>query len=66
MTAKDGSRRAYEFTGDLLKDHEGNPSSICVIGRDVTRREAAEENVRRQNEFLSWRIGITDPSLLCD
>ncbi len=52
LAARDGSRRAYEFTGDLLKDHEGNPSSICVIGRDVTQREAAEEKFRRQNEFL--------------
>ncbi|MFH1114601.1 MAG: PAS domain S-box protein [Pseudomonadota bacterium] len=51
-----GGRIAYEFTGDLLKDLEGRPSHICVVGRDITERKRAELEIRRLNERLEQRV----------
>ncbi len=51
-----GGRISYEFTGDLLKDLAGNPSHICVVGRDITERKRAELEIRRLNERLEQRV----------
>jgi PAS domain S-box-containing protein len=57
----------YEFTADLLKDSEGAPSSICVIGRDITQRKRAEEHIRQQNEFLNNVLeSLTHPFYVMD
>lgn len=64
---KNNKKLAYEFTGDLLKDGQGNPSSICVVGRDITDRKAAEEKIRQQNDFLKAILeSMTHPFYVID
>jgi len=46
LVTKDGRRIPYEYSGVLLKDHQGNPLAICAIGRDITERKQAEEAIR--------------------
>ena len=43
ITTKEGMGIPFEFTGDLLKDHEGRPVSICCLGRDIRERKQAEK-----------------------
>ncbi|MFC1833658.1 PAS domain S-box protein, partial [Thermodesulfobacteriota bacterium] len=46
VTRKDGEQVAFEFTGDLLRDPQGNPTSVCVVARDVAERKQAQEALR--------------------
>ncbi len=46
VVTKDGNRIPYEFSGDVFRDHEGNPAGLCVLGRDVTERRRAEERLQ--------------------
>jgi len=50
VVTKEGKSIPYEFTGDLFRDHEGNPLSICVVGRDITERVHAEKAVQKSKE----------------
>jgi PAS domain S-box-containing protein len=50
VVTKDGAHILYEFSGTLLRDLESKPLSICVIGRDITRRKQAEEALRENEE----------------
>lgn len=58
---------AYEFTGDLLRDGHGNPSNICVVGRDITERKEAERRIQEQNDFLRTVLeSLTHPFYVID
>jgi two-component system sensor kinase FixL len=56
IVTKEGTCLDYEFTGDLLKDLEGDPTNICIVGRDITDRKQAEKEIRRLNEELEQRV----------
>ena len=47
VVTKEGKRIPYEFTGGLLRDDQGNPLSICVVGRDITERRREEAEKRK-------------------
>ncbi|MDY6793448.1 MAG: PAS domain S-box protein [Thermodesulfobacteriota bacterium] len=50
VVTKEGKSIPYEFTGDLFRDHEGNPLNICAVGRDITERIHAENALRKSEE----------------
>ena len=43
VVTKEGSHIPYEFTGTLLRNHEGDPIGVCGTGRDITERKRAED-----------------------
>ncbi|UCF28951.1 MAG: PAS domain S-box protein [Chloroflexota bacterium] len=49
---KDGNRIPLEYTGAITHDNEGNPMQVIVIGRDITERKRAEEQLRFQALLL--------------
>jgi PAS domain S-box-containing protein len=49
---KDGSRIPLEYTGAVIRDIDGNPTQVIVIGRDITERIQAEAQLRFQAELL--------------
>ncbi len=53
----------FELTGDLLKDLDGRPTSICVVGRDVSERKRTEKALRESEAryraiFNNAAVGI--------
>jgi PAS domain S-box-containing protein len=43
VVTKEGRSVPYEFIGGLLRDDQGNPLSVCAVGRDITERMRVEE-----------------------
>ena len=52
LLTKDGSRVPMEYTGSVTKDPAGNPLYFIAIGRDITERVQAEEQLRFQATLL--------------
>ena len=52
IVTRSGEARAVEWTGELLRDEQGAPTGLLVIGHDVTERVRAEEAARRSSELL--------------
>ncbi|NEU58177.1 PAS domain S-box protein [Halorussus sp. MSC15.2] len=50
LRTRDGREIAYEFTGALLRDDEGDPLGIAGIGRDVTDRKRRETQLEASRE----------------
>ncbi|UPV76563.1 PAS domain S-box protein (plasmid) [Halorussus limi] len=50
LLTKDGREIAYEFTGALLTDDEGDPLGIAGIGRDITDRKQREAELEASRE----------------
>jgi len=61
LKRRDGRRIVMEMNVSLLRDRRGKPTGIVGIGRDVTRRVAAQKAKRRQLEF-SQRVLDTIPA----
>jgi two-component system NtrC family sensor kinase len=72
IRTKAGREIPYEFSGSLLRDHEGMISGISGIGRDITRRrhtlEVLRENERKfrilSQQFHTLLDAISDSLLL--
>jgi PAS domain S-box-containing protein len=47
LLTKEGKCVPYEYSGVLVKDQEGNPAYVCAIGRDITERKRAEEELQK-------------------
>ncbi len=47
LRTKDGKRIPYAFTGSALTDRQGALMGICGVGRDITARTRAEEQLAR-------------------
>jgi PAS domain S-box-containing protein len=45
VITKTGDRVPLEFTGAVLKDKKDKPVGICAIGRNITERKRAEEEL---------------------
>lgn len=45
--------RYLSLSASVMRDGAGEPEAIVCIGRDITERKRAEEQVRRQNEYLA-------------
>jgi PAS domain S-box-containing protein len=47
---KDGSLIPFQAYATLIRDDDGNPLYVCGVGRDITARRKAEEDIRRSAE----------------
>ncbi len=56
---KDGSPLMGEINAELVRDAQGNPSHIQSVVRDIGSRKHAEEQLHRQNEYLTVLHTIT-------
>ena len=45
---KDGSKTTLEYTGSVTRDLEGDPQNLIFIGRDITERKQAEEQIQQE------------------
>jgi PAS domain S-box-containing protein len=52
FVTKNNRKIPYEISGSLLKDTSGNYIGICGVGRDITERKRAEEELRKSEERL--------------
>ena len=65
----------YHWTGALLRNHHGEPVGITGIGRDVSEKKRAEEELQRQQRHLveaqmlahlgSWHWDIDSGEVRC-
>jgi PAS domain S-box-containing protein len=53
LVTKNGRCIPYEYSGVLIKDQETNVDYICAIGRDITEHKRAENELLKQQYFLS-------------
>lgn len=49
---KDGRRIPYYLFSTLLRDGEGNPVAVCGVGRDISERKRADEELQRYRVHL--------------
>ncbi len=49
---KDGSRFPAEYSATMITGEKGNPESIMVLMRDITKRKLAEEELRKSEFYL--------------
>ncbi|HUI11025.1 MAG TPA: PAS domain S-box protein [Bacteroidota bacterium] len=47
LVGKDGNVRSIESQGNVIRDAEGKPEKVIVVGRDITDRVRAEEERSR-------------------
>jgi diguanylate cyclase (GGDEF)-like protein/PAS domain S-box-containing protein len=60
---KDGSTLWVESTFSQIRDENGKPMSLLGVGRDITERKRAEDEVNRQQAFLRQVID-SNPNLI--
>ncbi len=63
LVGKDGNIRYIESQGNIIRDEEGKPEKVIVVGRDITDRMRAEEERTRlfsAVEQTNEAIVITD------
>lgn len=50
LVRRNGEHISHEFTGTLLKDHDGKPLGICGVGRNITERKRTEKALKESEE----------------
>ena len=63
VVTKGGEHVPFEFVWDLLRDSEGSPPRICVVGRNISARKCTEKALRESEEryravFNNAALGI--------
>jgi len=66
LIAKNGESIPTEYTGSVLNDNEGNPKYIIAVGRDITERKQAEEELRIRNQILDIFLTIPDEQMYAE
>jgi len=61
---QDGSFLTVDLNFRLIRDDNGNPRYIMDTMRDITERKQAEEEIRKQKEFLR-KVIDTIPAFVC-
>lgn len=56
LIKKNGETIPTEYIGSALRDEKGNLQYIIAIGRDITKRRQAEEELVRLNDELEQRV----------
>jgi len=52
LITKDGRSIPTEYTGSAITDDEDNPKYIIAVGRDVTERKRAQDELRKSKELF--------------
>jgi PAS domain S-box-containing protein len=60
----DGSIGWQEWVDQAIYDEHGQIVEFQSVGRDITERKVAEENIRKQNEYLALLNDMTHAILL--
>ena len=50
LICKDGRKVPYEYSVSAIKDEQGGPKYIISIGRDITERKRAEDELKESEE----------------
>jgi len=56
LITKDGRSIPTEYTGSAIRDDDGNPKYIIAVGRDVTERKRAEDELQTRTYELAERV----------
>jgi PAS domain S-box-containing protein len=56
VVTKNGRNIPFEFTGSLLTDLKKNPFGVCGVGRDITERKQAVEELHKREKELRKRV----------
>jgi len=59
LVKKNGEQGFFEIVASLIKDKQGNPTGFRGIGRDVTKRKWAEEELQQTLESLRKAVSVT-------
>lgn len=60
LLTKTGERRDYELSSRVVHNHEGVPIGFCGIGRDITERKRAEDELMRRNALLESLVAESE------
>jgi PAS domain S-box-containing protein len=52
LVTKEGEHLAFEFVGGLVRDDDGAPFAVSSVGRDISGRRRAQEQLARQTEEI--------------
>ncbi len=64
LVAKNGNRIPMEFQVALLRDNSGNPSSLCVLGRDMTEHAIARAVLREERDVAEMYLDLAGVIIL--
>ncbi|HZY30019.1 MAG TPA: PAS domain S-box protein, partial [Candidatus Methylomirabilis sp.] len=64
LLTKDGTPLPYHWTGVPLVDGHGNVIGLTGVGRDITERKQAEEQIRREKKFSEMLINSSVDGIL--
>ncbi len=64
LLAKNGTMMAMEFQATLLRDSAGYPSSICILGRDVTEHVIAHDTLREERDLATKYLDLAGVIIL--
>jgi len=59
LVKKNGEQGFFELVASLIRDKQGNPIGFRGIGRDITERRLAEEELKRTLESLKKAVATT-------
>ncbi|MCK5004037.1 MAG: PAS domain S-box protein [Candidatus Aminicenantes bacterium] len=60
LICKNGNKVPTEYRASVINDNNGNPKYIISIGRDITERIRAEEDLKKQKEFSQKIINTSN------
>jgi len=52
LVTKSGERIPFEYVGGLIRDEEGEPLAVTAVGRDISERKRAQEQLARQTQEI--------------
>ncbi len=64
MLASNGVTLPMEFQATLLRDAAGNPSSLCIMGRDITEHVIAHNTLREERDLAERYLDLAGVIIL--
>ncbi len=64
LAARDGTRIPMEFHATLLRDNEGNPANLCILGRDMTEHVTARDALREERDLAERYLDVAGVIIL--
>jgi len=63
ILSKNGDISFYDLSGTAVKDNSGRTVGLSGVGRDITRRMDAEENLRKSKNLLQGVFDAVDEAI---
>ncbi len=64
MSTKEGRKIPYDFAAGLLKNSRGEALGLTGMGRDITERKRAEEELRTTRDFLEHLVDYANAPII--